>query len=208
MTSLLGPDAPPLPVASAFDTLTGDWIVVFDKDLISGEQSRDGWGIVILNFARQIFPPIVVDGNVVRGTSAQNVPAPVSDRIVYTKGPGNLVGVNGKEVESFLIVPTVDVPVPTSATYDISEAEVSILFSEPVFINTATKSDFDAVATPFTLTVQGVTDGEPNEIILPISINGPGDLPDRVEYSGKVDGIEDAAGNDVPFFIIGLDTVP
>lgn len=202
------PKTAPVPVASSFDLVTGDYLIVFDQDLVSGVQSSSGLSMVISNSARVVNPSLTVDGNVVTGTTTVAGPAPVSDRIAYVSAVGNLVGVNDLPVEGFLIVPSVGVPVPLSATYSVSGGDIEIYFSEDVFINTATKADFVAVAVPNTLNVQSIAEGGGNLIDLEITVDGPGSPPSRIEYSGKVDGIEDIDGNDVPFFIIGLDVVP
>ena len=194
----------PLPVASSFDPATGNWIVVFDQELQSGEITASGWNIVVLTVGRVVGFPVVVDGNVVNGTSTPGVPVPLPDRIRYNEVQGNLVGANGIDVENFEIVPFVGVPVPEKAEYDVGEAEVLITFSENIFINTATKTDFDVVFIPNTLNVQSMVVDDGNVLNLTILIDGPGDAPSRVEYNGRVNGIEDIDGNDVPLFVIGL----
>lgn len=208
MTHLLEPDAPPVPVASAFFEPSGDWLVVFDKPLVSGDKTTAGWTIIINAQVRGLQAPVVVDGNVVSGTTFTVGPAPVSNRIVYNSAAGTLVGLNGKLVESFLVVPSVNIPVPESALYTISENSVTVIFSEDIFINTATKNDFVVVASPNILTVQSISVSGGNRLNMAINVDGPGGEPDRVEYNGRVDGIEDSSGNDVPLFIIGLDIEP
>ena len=198
----------PLPVAASFDLGTNGFVVVFDKELVSGVQPPNGWFAVIAGLSRTAVGDVLVDGNVVSGTMNVIGTNPLSDRISYGQLPGNLVGVNGLEVESFDIVPFVDVPVPLKAEYDVVNDEVIMTFNKPVFVNTAIKSDFQAVFVPNTLTVQFVGIGDPNEVVLDINVDGPGSVPSRVNYNGKVDGIEDASGNDVPLFVIGLDLLP
>ena len=202
------PSVPPVPVASSFDLATGEWVLVFDKDIDESTVTPTGFTMTVSGQARVAVAPITVDGNVLSGDSLIVQPVPAQDNFNYNKGAGTWAGANGLDVENFQIVPSVGAPLPLSAVYQIGLGVVRITMSEDVFINTATKQDFVAVSFPTILTVQSVAIDEGNIIELTVNVDGPGDLPSRVEYSGKVDGIEDGSGNDVPLFIIGLDTVP
>lgn len=207
-TQLLSlPDTPPVVVAASFETTTGDWVVVFDKDLVSGVTDVSNWILRAVNFRWTPQIPILIDGNVIRGGSVQSVLLPGDSEISYSASIPDLVGVNGLSVEPFTFEPSVDIPVPVFADYSVSNAWITVGFSEAIFINQATKQDFSAVVSPNTLNIQSLSAFGPDAVRLGISIDGPGSLPDLVEYSGVVDGIEDAGGNDVPFFQIMLNTV-
>lgn len=202
------PSVPPVPVAASFDVATAAWQIIFDKDVEPSSITQNGFQMVVGGSAFTAVDPIDVDGNVISGIASVGQPAPVSDRFNYVMGIGTWRGLNGLKIDNFTIVPSVGLPIPMSAVYDISQGVVDITMSEDVFINTAIKQDFMAVAFPNILTVQSIGIVEGNIIRLNVIVDGPGDLPSRVGYSGKVDGIEDGSGNDVPMFTIGLDVQP
>ncbi|MCK5617172.1 hypothetical protein KAR91_85705 [Candidatus Pacearchaeota archaeon] len=202
------PSNPPVPVASSFDLATNIFQVIFDRDIDPDTATSLGWGMVIGEQARQVPPILTVDGNVVSGLTNVLNPAPVPNRITYTPSTGDLAGVNGIEVKGFFLVPSVGVPIPLAAQYEVSSEEVLVVMSENVFINTATKLDFTVFGDDNELNVQSVTIFDSDNIALEVSVDGPTTLPPRVLYNGKVDGIEDIDGNDVPLFEIGMTTVP
>lgn len=194
-------------MASAFDTVTGAWLVVFDKDLQGVSSSPSNYGLVAALFNWTPQAPILIDGNVLSGGSVKVSPAGPAASISYDASVPDLVGVNGLPVEPFIVLPSIGFPIPVSAQYSIGASQIDIVMSEDVFINLATKSDFAAVVVPNVLTIQSVAIVTGNIIRLGINVDGPGTGADRVEYNGTPDGIEDATGNDVPLFVIGLDVV-
>lgn len=204
---LLVLNTPPVPLAAVFDTSAETAVVVFDKDLDVASFDVEELNFFVGGKVWQYELPSVINGNVMSGDVLETDEQSTDNTVRYTGFPDGLSGVNEKPVENFNIPVTLDVPVPLSATYSTGTGEIRILFDREVVFNTATKTDFGAIVIPNTLNVQSVGKSGPVTVVLSTSVNGPGVGPDRVLYNGRVDGLEDLLGNDVPLFEIGLDII-
>lgn len=196
-----------MPVAAVFDSVTDQMTVIFDLDLVGTAEPFTAFQCRVAGTGYAATSIVSLDGNVLVVQMIGVAPDPGPDVSRYNVPPGELVDFNGNFVLPYVIPMSSDVPVPTAATYVVSQGFVNITFSEPIFINTAVKQDFGAFAAPNELTVQSISVVSSVVIQLVVTVNGPGSGNDRVTYAGRVDGIESGTGVDVPEFQIGLDIV-
>ncbi|MCK5565386.1 MAG: hypothetical protein KAJ07_09085 [Planctomycetes bacterium] len=182
--------------------------LIFDSDLNESVFDRSKITFTFEDIPNQFDSGAVIDGNVISGPLNFLGDLGVNNRVVYDGYPSGLFGADGTPVGNFDEPFAANIPVPLSAIYSVGNAWIDVLFDRDVFINTATKTDFNAFVIPNQLNVQSIVVVGGDTVRLGISIDGPSAGPDRVTYNGKVDGIEDGGGNDVPLFEIGIDTVP
>lgn len=206
--SQLLPEFPPVYVAGVVDTVAMTAVVVFDTDLDETVFDVTKMFFNPLGASLRFVNGVLPVGNVISGAVEAVGGGAPTGKVNYVGFPTGLFGANTLPVENFFEPISTNVPVPMSAEYSVGAAQIDIVMSENIFINTATKTNFSAVVLPNTLNIQSVAIVTGNVIRLGISVDGPGSGADRVEYDGQVDGIEDAVGNDVPVFVIGLDIVP
>lgn len=198
-------DVAPVLTSAVFDTDENDLTMFFDKPLQDVFCSPNAFH---LHYDGNIWNGtgmVDISVNTVKVGMISAAPEVKPDSVEYNAGVGTLIGVNTFEVASFDDLLLIDYPVPVDIQYLSFSDTLTIRFSEDIFINTATVADFFAVSPPNELNIISMLVTAGRILSITTSVGGPGDGFDRVGFNGKINGIEDASGNDVPAFTIGME---
>ena len=79
--------------------------------------------------------------------------------------------------------------VPVAIVYDISDAEIDIVFGEAVTLNDTIKQNFAAYANGAILTLGPLSLSSPNVVTLGVVVDGPSSQPDSLVYTQPVNGM-------------------
>lgn len=96
---------PPVPVSATFQTPTGIWLIVFDKDLQDIFVSLNQFEFRIGGWHQSLTDVVEIVGNQVSGQSQQTFPDAGVERFMYLRISDQLLGLDGLPVEAFEIKP-------------------------------------------------------------------------------------------------------